>query len=333
MTLGVAVLGTGRIGGHYIDIVKNTDGAEMKVVAEPREEQVADLKKQHPDVDFVADYMEALARDDVDVVIATLPHWLHHKAAIDAVNAGKHVFLEKPMALSVAECDQMLAATRARGKLLMTAHTQRYYPENIKMKEIVDSRELGEVVMVHDMWHKPLRPELRPPWMLKREMGGGMGFMDGTHLIDRLIWILGPDIYSVNGITGNYTHPEIDADDTGMHFLRWKSGRVAMVTRMGWRTGVTKFGGDYFFTNGQARVRRAYGAAGRTGVWIGRDETWTEVPIEETDPLRDEFSDFIAAVERGDADSPIPMEHGRHVMQIFEATEKSHETGREVILE
>ena len=69
MAFGVAVLGTGRIGGRYIDVVKRTEGAEPKVVAEPREEQVVDLKVEYTDVDFVADYHETLERDDVGVVI------------------------------------------------------------------------------------------------------------------------------------------------------------------------------------------------------------------------------------------------------------------------
>ncbi|MCH8224223.1 MAG: hypothetical protein IH868_12545 [Chloroflexi bacterium] len=164
--------------------------------------------------------------------------------------------------------------------------------------------------------------------MLDQKMGGGMGYMDCTHLIDRLIWMLGPDISSVSGITRNFTHPEVDADDTGMHFLRWKSGRVAMISRMAYRTGVTETGGDYYFTNGQARTRQGI----ENGVWIGRDEKWAEVPIPTTDSLLDEFRDFMAAVQRGDSDTPIPMEHGRHVMQIFEAIEQSHKTGREVSL-
>ncbi len=333
MALGVAILGTGRIGGSYLDVVKNTQGAEARVVAEPRYEQVSDLHQQHPGVDFVADYREALERDDIDIVVGTLPHWLHYQASIDAVNAGKHVFLEKPMALTLEECDEMLAAARANGKLLMTAHTQRYYPENQKIKEIVDSKELGELVMAHDMWVKPLVPESRPEWMLDRARGGGMGLMDGTHLIDRLVWTIGPDVYSVSGITGARTHPELAADDSGMHVLRWKSGVVATIVRMGWRTGVTEFGGTYYFTNGQARFQRAYGRVGKDGVWIGRDGEWTEVPFQQNDSLELEFGDFVAAVERGDADSPIPMEHGRHVMQIFLATEESNRTGREVILD
>lgn len=333
MALGVAVLGTGRIGGSYIDVVSAVDGAEVKVVAEPREEKVADLKQKHPSLDFVGDYREALARDDVQIVVGTLPHWLHHRASIDAVNAGKHVFLEKPMALSVEECDEMLAAARANKRLLMTAHTQRYYPEVMKMKEIIDSKELGELFMAYAMWHKPLVPESRPPWMLERPKGGGMGFMDGTHLIDRLVYLLGSDVYSVSGITSNYTHPELNADDSGMHFLRWKSGKAAAISRLGYRTGMTEYGADYFFTNGQAKHRRQYSGIGENGVWVGQDNKWTPRPMPQVNSLVAEFGDFAKAVADGASDSPIPMEHGRKVIQILMATEESHRTGREVVID
>ena len=333
MTLGVAILGTGRIGGNYINVVRAADDASVLVVAEPREEQVADLKTEHPDIEFVAGYQDILDRDDIDIVVGTLPHWLHHQAAIDCVNAGKHVYLEKPMALNVRECDEMLAAAKANGKLLMTAHTQRYYGENVKMKEIIDSGDLGEVVMANAMWVKPLEPQKRPPWMLVGAQGGGMGQMDGTHLIDRLIWLLGDDIYSVSGITSNYTHPDLDADDSGMHFLRWKSGKTATITRMGFVHGITEYGADYFFTKGQAKHRRAYGRKGVTGVWVEKDNEWESVPFDEIDSLKVQFNDFALAVARGDSDSPIPMEHGRNVLRVFEATEESHRTGREVILD
>ena len=96
MSFGVAVLGTGRIGGRYIDVVKQTPGAEVKVVAEPREDVAASWQDRHPDVNFVADYRDALERDDVDVIVGTLPHWLHYQAALDAAAAGKHIYMEKP---------------------------------------------------------------------------------------------------------------------------------------------------------------------------------------------------------------------------------------------
>jgi len=334
MMLGVAILGTGRLGGRYIEKVRNTDGADIRVVAEPLEEKAAPHKKANPDIDFVADYKDALARDDVDIVIGTLPHYLHHRAAVDAASAGKHVFLEKPMATSVAECDEMIAAARANKVLLMTAHTQRYMPVVRKMKEVVDSRVLGDLVMVHSVWHKPYDPEGRPAWMFERSQGGGMGMMDGTHMIDRLLWILGPDVATVSAMVGTFTYPEFNADDTAMCFLRWKSGRVATMSRMAWREGITEYGADYFFTDGQARLRIAYGRGpGQlTGFWLSENREWKQVQVEEIDPLQEEFADFVRAIERGDSDAPVPMTHGRQVIEVFEATERSSKLGREVTL-
>lgn len=335
MTYGVAILGTGRLGGRYIETVRNTEGTDVIVVAEPFEEKAAPWREENPDIDFVKDYSDALARDDVHIVIGTLPHHLHCRAAVDAANAGKHIFMEKPMALSVTECDEMIDAARANGVLLMVAHTQRYMPVVKKMREFVDAKTLGDLIMVHDVWHKPYDPESRPAWMLDRKLGGGMGFMDGTHMIDRLLWIVGPDIATVSARVGAFTHPQYEADDTAMCFLRWKSGRVATISRIAWQEGVTEYGADYFFTNGQARFRIAYGQGPgqMTGFWVSDNREWKQVPVEETDAMADEFDDFVGAVERGELDTPIPVAHGRQVIEVFEATERSSELRREVELD
>ncbi len=335
-TLGVAVLGTGRIGGSYIDVVKQTKGAAIRAVAEPREEQVAPLKMKHKDVEFVADYKEVLARKDVDIVIGTLPHWLHKQAAIDAARAGKHIYIEKPLAVTLAECDEMLAAAKKAGVKLMTAHTQRYYPAVARAKEIIDSGDLGGLVMIYDYWHKPYQPETRPKWMLDRKLGGGMGQMDGTHQIDRTLWIGGNDVYSVSAKVGAITHPELPCDDTAMVFLRFKSGLAASLARIAWDKGATEYGADYFLTKGMIRMRIAYGRGPtqKTGVWVGDTPQgdWKEVPVKTNNSLLDEFQAFVDAIARGDADTPVPQMHGRNVMEVLEAAEKSSELGREVII-
>jgi predicted dehydrogenase len=341
MPFGVAVLGTGRLGGRYIEVVKKTPGAKIKVVAEPRDEAAARWKDQHPDVDFVKDYKDALARKDVQVVIATLPHWLHKEAAIEAAKAGKHIYVEKPMAAWLKDAQEMMSAAQAANVKIMTAHTQRYYPAVRAMKEIVDSKRLGNLLMAYDMWHKPYEPYGRPKWMLDRKLGGGMGQMDGTHEIDRLLWMIGYDVATVSARVGQFTyprkqHPEIKCDDTAMCFIRWKSGIVATISRIAWEKGATEYGGDMFFTQGMARFRVAYGqgAGQRTGLWIADtpDGTWRFEEVDETDSMADEFSDFIAALERGDEDTPIPQEHGLRVLEVLEATEESSRTGREVVL-
>ena len=340
MNYGVAVLGTGRIGGRYIDVVKQTPGATIKVVAEPREAQTAALADQHQDVDFVADYRDAIARDDVQVVIGTLPHWLHYQAALDAAAAGKHIFMEKPTAVWASEAEEMLEAARANGVKLMTAHTQRYYPAVKAMKDVIDSGDLGDVIMAYDVWHKPYAPYNRPEWMLDRARGGGMGQMDGTHQIDRLLWFIGYDVATVSAQQGQFTHaredhPKIDCDDTGMYFIRWKSGIVATVSRIAWANGATEYGGDVFFTNGMAKFRIPYGGGDKPALFVADQPNgvYERQEVPDRDSLLDEFTDFVKALQDGDDDTPIPQKHGLYVLKVLEATEESARTGREVELE
>ena len=185
--------------------------------------------------------------------------------------------------------------------------------------------------MAVDMWYKALNPEHRTPWMLDRTKGGGMALMDGVHLIDRLLWIVGSDVESVSAMVGNPVYPEVAADDTSMAFLRWRSGKVATISRIAFRTGATKYGADLLCTRGQARFRIAYGGQGAPGLWIGRDEEYTEVEVPQFDSLERQFTEFIEALQEG-KEPPISAAHGRQVIEVMEAMDQSSETGREVLL-
>lgn len=105
---------------------------------------------------------------------------------------------------------------------------------------------------------------------------------------------------------------------------------VATVSRLAWQVGATATGAELFFTKGQARFQ----LQPSVGLWVADtpDGTWREEPVETTDSLADEFSEFVRSIERGDEDTPIPQAHGRLVMQVLEATEESARTGREVVL-
>ena len=172
--LGAAVLGLGRIGPAHAGVLARTPGVRLKAVAETDESKLGGVLDGHPGVEGYGDYHDVLMRDDVEVVVICLPHWLHEEAAVAAAEAGKHILIEKPLADSVVECDRIIEAARRNSVILMPAHTQRYYPVVAKTKEILDSGDLGDLIMAIDMWYKPLNPDVRPAWMLDRAMGGGM---------------------------------------------------------------------------------------------------------------------------------------------------------------
>ena len=145
----------------------------------------------------------ALLKDDeVDAVAVTLGHQLHHRLTVDALNAGKHVLVEKPMALSLEQCDDMIEAARRNGVKLMVGQTQHFLGPNRKAKEILDSGELGPLVAaicysVKNWGYANRRPQYR-----SRFHGGGYWMTNGVRIVDRLTWLAGPQAVRVKALNG-----------------------------------------------------------------------------------------------------------------------------------
>ncbi len=329
--LGVAVLGLGRVGPGHARVVAQNPRARLVAIADADATRLARTAASYPGCAALADYRDALARDDVQVVVICLPHWLHERAAIEAVRAGKHVLIEKPLANSLEECERIVEAVRQSDVTFAVGHTQHFYAVVAAAKRLLDSGRVGRTIMAIDTWYKPHEPEKRPAWMLDRKLGGGMLLMDGTHMIDRLLWHLGGKVQSVKAMNGNPVYPEIPADDTAMAFLQFDTGVVATISRIAYRTGVTQYGADYFGTNGQIKYRLPYGQHGEVGLWIGQNEAWEPVTVTPNDPLADQFDAFLDAIQGGTAPA-VTVEHGREVIRVMEAIERSAATGKEVVL-
>jgi predicted dehydrogenase len=327
----VAVLGLGRVGPAHARTVQQSPRASLIALAEADQEKLDRVASDFCGVATYRDYRAVLQRDDVQAVVITLPHWLHAQAAVDAVKAGKHVLIEKPLANSVEECVRIAEVVASSQVKFMVGHTQHFYPVVVAAKRELDSGRIGRLIMGIDTWYKPLEPEKRPAWMLDRKLGGGMMLMDGVHMIDRLLWHVGANVTSVKAMNGNPIYPEIPADDTAMAFLQFDNGVVVTISRIAYRTGITQYGADYFGTNGQLKYRLPYGQHGENGLWIGQDEVWQPVDVAKGNPLADQFAAFLDCIEN-DSEPPVTVQHGLEVIRVAEAIERSGETGREVVI-
>jgi predicted dehydrogenase len=314
-----------------VGVVAANPRARLVAIADADAAKLGRTAANYPGCATLADYRDVLARDDVQAVIICLPHWLHERAAIDAVRAGKHVLIEKPLAISVEESERVAEAVRKSSVTFTVGHTQHFYPVVAEAKKVLDSGRIGRTIMAIDTWYKPYQPEARPPWMLDRKLGGGMMLMDGTHMIDRLLWHLGGRVKSVKAMNGNPIRPGIPADDTAMALLQFDTGVVATISRIAYDTGVTQYGADYFGTNGQLKYRLPYGRHGEDGLWVGQNETWEPVPVEENDSLVDQFDAFLDAIQNGTTPA-VTVDHALEVIRVMEAIEQSGETHREVLL-
>jgi 2-hydroxy-4-carboxymuconate semialdehyde hemiacetal dehydrogenase len=137
----IALVGAGAFGEKHLDALKNIDGAEVVTVVSASTDEAAKLAGKHGIADVSASYEETLKRDDIDAVILTTPTPMHARQAIQAMDAGKHVEVEIPVADSWAEAQAVLAKQQETGLVCMVGHTRRFNPSHQWVKRKIDAGE------------------------------------------------------------------------------------------------------------------------------------------------------------------------------------------------
>jgi predicted dehydrogenase len=329
-TLGVGIIGTGRVSGGHAKAVKETATTRLVAAADVDQARVDKFAEMNY-CDAYTDYNELLKRDDIDFVIIALPHWLHYGATVAAAAAKKHIFIEKPMAMTLDECDRMAEAADHNGVKIMVGHSEHYMAPNITARRILHSGQLGDIVFANDVWYKPFGLGMRPPWFLDRAQGGGMWQMNGAHMLDRITWLMDSKVTAVKAWIGN---PMVKqrADDSCAVMLDFASGAHAVFTHTGYakEKGNEWSEGEYILTEGMLRVNSRMNA----GVWTATDGNYEPVELD-TPPsgtgFTGEITDFARSILEG-TPPPIGPEYARHIMDVLLAAEKSSETGREVVI-
>jgi len=224
--LRFGIIGYGYTGKIHARACLAQTRAQLVAVADCAAEKLDDLPR---DVRLHKTYQELLA-SGVDAVSICLPTHLHCQAAIDAFEGGKHVLVEKPMATTVAESEQMLRAAKAASRVLYVGMTHRFYPELREAKELIDDGAIGAIVACNDCALEHIGFLDTPPWYMEKKFsGGGPALTSGIHLVDRLRWFTGDEVKCVMGSAMNpYFHA--DVEDAGQMFLRFRKGTSAQVT-------------------------------------------------------------------------------------------------------
>ncbi len=224
--LRVGIIGYGYTGKIHALACMAQAGARLTAIADSNAERLNDLAAG---VQAFKSY-EELLESGVDAVSICLPTHLHCKVAVDALERGKHVLVEKPIAVSLAEAHCMLRAAKAAGRVLYVGMTHRFYPELREAKRLIDEGAIGSIVACNDCALEHFGFLNTPRWyMEKRFSGGGPALTSGIHLVDRLRWFTGDEVQLVAGSAAN---PYFDADveDAGQMFLRFRGGVSAQIT-------------------------------------------------------------------------------------------------------
>ena len=167
---------------------------------------------------------ELLADPEIDAVYLATPVHLHAPHAIAAAQAGKHVLCEKPMAMSVQECDAMIAACRANGVTLGIAYYRHLYPAVTRIRQLIASGEIGAVVMaqINAFEHFNPAPDHPRHWLVTARAGGGPMFDFGCHRLEVLVDLCGP-VRDVKSVVGNVAF-EREVEDTAIALLTFERG-------------------------------------------------------------------------------------------------------------
>ena len=134
----VGIIGAGRVSGGHAAAAAAVPELELAAVVEPNEERRARFADKHGCAAY-ARHQDMLSGGGIDLALLGLPHWLHAPVAVDCLNAGVHTMVEKPMAVAVEECDQMIEAADASGAQLMVGHTQQFFNANIVTRRLSEA--------------------------------------------------------------------------------------------------------------------------------------------------------------------------------------------------
>ena len=227
----VAVFGCGAIAQRrHIPEYAENQHVELVAFADPNLERAQEMVELYGGKAY-ASYEEILANEDIDAVSVCTPNYLHAPMTIAAANAGKHVLVEKPMACSIEEAEQMIEAARKNNVYLMVGHNQRLMPPHVKAKEILDSGKLGKVLTFRTSFGHP-GPEAwsvdgADSWFFRKEEAimGAMGDL-GVHKSDFIRYLLNDEVADVASFIGTLHKEGTEVDDNATCLLRMKSGAI-----------------------------------------------------------------------------------------------------------
>jgi predicted dehydrogenase len=324
----VAAIGVGGWGKTLADAAARGTGLSIVACTSRSPESRAAFAKTYGCRDLPT-YEAVLADHDVEGVVITTPHSLHTEQVVAAAQAGKHVFVDKPFALTVEGARRATEACRQAGVVLAVGHQRRRQPASRALKRLVDEGTLGRVAQIEGNFSADIGFALKPDmWRTVRaETPGGAMTNLGIHHVDTYQYLLGP-ITRVTAFVRRVALTGVDIDDASSIVFEFASGGLGYLGTS-WvhanRTETITLHG----TEGQA-----WHEATGTRLFLARrgQKERTEEALAKTDPLVEELEEFARCVRSGTRPE-VGGEEGIANTAVLEAIVESAETGRAVAVE
>lgn len=326
----VAVIGLGSVAQmvHLPNLmkIKNSEISSVAEISKSRLNQVADkfnIKNRY------RDYNDLLNDDQTDAVIISTPTHLHKQIAIDCLNAGKDILVEKPLARNSTEGKEIVECAKKNKRKLMVGMNLRYRPDSMLIRSLINAGEIGVPYYIKCGWIRKQSSSER--WFTKREEAGGGVILDlGINLVDLALW-LADYPKALSSSTKNYFHNSRNIEDTSVSFIRCEKSLTINI-EASWSMAEEK---NSFFAN-------VYGTKGSIGMnpfklikilddeQIDLGSTFSKSPTEAfKKSYLNELKSFVGAVK---GQNPV-FSSGEEALQLLKITEtmyKSAEKDQEI---
>ena len=236
----IGIIGAGGIARIvHLPGWKNLGNVEVLAISDIRKDVADAIAKEFNIPNIFADYNKMLEMDELDIIDICAPNTVHYPAAMASFKAGKHVFSEKPLAITTQQVEEMIAASKKAKKKLCSMQNHRFRPECQAIKKIIDNGDAGEIYYARA---HALRRRLLPiaPTFIKKNLSGGGPCLDiGVHILDLTYWLMGcPKVKSVSGVAltklakrkdiqgdwGEWDRKAYDVEDFAAGYIKFDNG-------------------------------------------------------------------------------------------------------------
>jgi myo-inositol 2-dehydrogenase/D-chiro-inositol 1-dehydrogenase len=340
--VGVGLIGSQFVSCIHAEALRACPQADVRAVASPTPGHAQAFAGRFAIPHHFTDYAEMLARPEIDMVVVGAPNDLHCRIALDAAGAGKHVVMEKPLCLNLADADRMIAACRQANVKLMYAEELCFAPKYVRLKQLVESGALGRPTLVKQS-EKHDGPHADHFWNVERS-GGGVTMDMGCHAVEFFRWMLGrPPVKSVYAQMSTSVHGEkTRGEDNAILILEFEGGVTAIAEESWTKPGGMDDRAEVYGTQGVAYADLLHGNAIETYSAVGYDyavekagstKGWSFTIYEEAwnYGFHGEMAHFVDCV-LSDRPPLVSGEDGRAVLEVVMAAYESARTGCKVAL-
>lgn len=344
MSLKFALIGCGRIAPNHLAAARD-NGLEMSAICDIKPEMMREKAGQFALDETTSQYLDyraMLAFEQPDLVAIATESGNHASIALDCIAAGCNLIIEKPIALSLEDADDIIAQARAKGVVVSACHQNRFNKAVVKLREAVVGGRFGRLLhgAAHVRWNRGEDYYRQAPWRGTWAQDGGALMNQCIHNIDLLRWMMGDDVVEVAGMTDNLHHPYIEAEDLGLAIVRFGNGAYGLIEGT---TNVypTNLEETLYLFGSQGTVKLGGKSVNLVEKWAfadGADSEHEVIQSHSEDPPSvygfghtPLYSDVIAAISQGR--SPlVTAEDGRRALELVLAIYEAAGTGASVKL-